>query len=1261
MATNKMRIRTIPSNANPTPRPSTSKDGRRSEFVDPMKKNSTVEEDFQHVLDNIIGEDFFHRLLQTDNLTTIQELKVIIDTSIQSIDDIGDMMPNLRSLHLDNSNILSLRDLGITLRNIISLSLNNCHITELDGIGSFVDLQILSLRDNIITDICPLAMLENLKDVDLHGNKISNLIFTDALSSCHSLESLRLTRNPVIKAPKYHIVVASLIPALKYLDGKAIDEFSRHKVTHTDVLEASSALRMLKEELEDEERMEGLIMDEQPFIQSQQRQQGQVQGQGQGGGQCYSSSNNNNNIPPSSGSGSSSSSLLPDTGSVLTHGSSVVLVGGMAAALRQRRAKTTSSIEEPTALHLLDAALLTSQHSQQQQHHRASSSPGSPHHLSGFGSSAAATTTSAFQFHEGDVTDIILGEGLQDTSIGYARMMARAMTAPDRSGSGSISVGSKSTPIGKYDPKRTSNNNNNNNNNSPNEITRPMTGMASSSSSSSRTGNGNGNGLNSSANQMRPSSAEAAPSAPFKVPLARPVSRHTSTATSIGRGGTGTGTGVSSSAMSLNTDHHPMEEPPHSNLNKPVNIISKGIDVHNENLDTENDDENKDDNNDDMRVGCKNNYTSISTTSTIKRKSVGNIINQNHSHGSIACRDVVFRRTKPVSSSESNGGNGRGNSNGNGSNEFECDANSNSEDEEDIAVNHASRHRLMASSGRMGRAMMAISEPAVEQDNYNNDDNDDDESLQQVELCRSLAAVSSVNRQQQLQRGRGRDAGRSLGFDLKGSLAAIEQWVDAMDSSQSDNEDTEEGGGKGVRGGVRSGGGVDRESEDEDMAMMAAMVSGSGSGTGGKIKNKNKEDKKKEKEKEKGILSREKIMSMCLGDTDEVEVEDIVPTSTSSKPRNKRLKDKKSRPKKSEPDILVIDHDASYDNEITDSIEQYNKNNNKIISQKHSKKVTTTATATNSSQRQKYPYQYNDVIIDDNWDGYGDMEEALMMDFNMNDNEDDENYKGKEKGLGGSIEYNNNEEDYNYNDYNDDKDDDEEKDDNDNIYTDIQMKTTTKQTSAKTAVVSSSHKTKKEQHQLQHQHQHRVSPPKTKVKILTTSSSNTPSVSRKNKNNPHIISKIRTKYGAVRPNRLQNKTEEEEEEVDMRTHNNRYQQQEEEERQQYIGDERSSLNRLNRHQSHTHTQSHSQSQVQLSQEAVGEAINLDDRVLIALLNKPPKSTKELRTKTSFQEFFRGMNQQRMRNLLENAYSDLNGSDKQIQVEKRLKLLRDVLV
>ena len=143
--------------------------------------------------------------------------------------------------------------------------------------------------------------------LDLSGNRITDLSVVDALSSCPKLKSVSFARNPINKAPRYRLVVSSLLPKVDLLDGSPVDHEAANKITNGMILEAASVLSQANDEMEDEMRMEASIMD---------------------------SSTHASTTAPSAGDG-----ILADTGSELTHGDNSVMAGGVAAAMRKRRNK----------------------------------------------------------------------------------------------------------------------------------------------------------------------------------------------------------------------------------------------------------------------------------------------------------------------------------------------------------------------------------------------------------------------------------------------------------------------------------------------------------------------------------------------------------------------------------------------------------------------------------------------------------------------------------------------------------------------------------------------------------------------------------------------------------------------------------------------------------------------------------------------------------------------------------------------------------
>ena len=302
------------------------------------------DEEYQKLIDSEIGEERLKRESGCDDLSIVTTISIVVDTTDVSLLGLTELLPSLSSLVLDGSNIVSIRDLGSSLRCLEYLSLNDCQLNDLDGIGVLVGLIELSLCDNSITDVAPLAMHENLTTLNISGNKLSGLTIADALSSCPSLRSLFLSRNPIEKAPRYRLLIASLIPCISMLDGLPVDHDAQAKISNGMILEAAYAMSLQNEENDDEKRLEMMMFDNDTNNDTTNNN---------------TTTTNNSSSADSSMSHSRSTSTMLDTGSELTHGSNVALAGNMAAAIRKRRCKYTSS-DDVSTLDILDNALLSS-------------------------------------------------------------------------------------------------------------------------------------------------------------------------------------------------------------------------------------------------------------------------------------------------------------------------------------------------------------------------------------------------------------------------------------------------------------------------------------------------------------------------------------------------------------------------------------------------------------------------------------------------------------------------------------------------------------------------------------------------------------------------------------------------------------------------------------------------------------------------------------------------------------------------------------
>ena len=291
-----------------------------------------VDEEYQAILENMITEEYLIDISGANDLKDVSHLEIVVDTNLQSLLDLNEKLPNLKSLVLDNSVITTIRDLGVGLRSLTVLSINSCDLSDIDGIGVLTNLQELNICDNNISDITPLAMHDCLQVLNLSGNNLCTFSFADTLSSCPNVRSLFLARNPIECAPSYRLVVSSLISTLHLLDGQPVDFEARSKVSNSMIIESVTVMLKKAEELGEKaltSSSKSSVESSQPF------------------------SHREKDLLKSS----------TDTGSELTHGNAVVLAGNAAMAMRRRRTRQVQTDAESTALDALDRALLSGQQS----------------------------------------------------------------------------------------------------------------------------------------------------------------------------------------------------------------------------------------------------------------------------------------------------------------------------------------------------------------------------------------------------------------------------------------------------------------------------------------------------------------------------------------------------------------------------------------------------------------------------------------------------------------------------------------------------------------------------------------------------------------------------------------------------------------------------------------------------------------------------------------------------------------------------------
>jgi Leucine-rich repeat (LRR) protein len=101
----------------------------------------------------------------------VTSLQISVDPTKQSVETIGELLPTLQQLRLQQSSLNSFRDLGTSLVSLRVLWAMHCQISDLDGIGALVNLQELYLQHNNVSDISPLTMHEEIRVVGKESHR----------------------------------------------------------------------------------------------------------------------------------------------------------------------------------------------------------------------------------------------------------------------------------------------------------------------------------------------------------------------------------------------------------------------------------------------------------------------------------------------------------------------------------------------------------------------------------------------------------------------------------------------------------------------------------------------------------------------------------------------------------------------------------------------------------------------------------------------------------------------------------------------------------------------------------------------------------------------------------------------------------------------------------------------------------------------------------------------------------------------------------
>jgi hypothetical protein len=184
---------------------------------------------FEEFDDQGISVEFLQRYLAREDIEEAEALELQVDTAAsQRVECLGELMPKLEQLRLNQSYISSIRDLGTSLTRLRVLWISRCGLQDLSGVVALPLLEELFAAFNDIKDVTPLYTHETLQVLDLEGNLLDELDEIAALESITTLRELTLAGNPIWNVAKVTRTV--LLDALQGVE--VLDDVPRESEGH---------------------------------------------------------------------------------------------------------------------------------------------------------------------------------------------------------------------------------------------------------------------------------------------------------------------------------------------------------------------------------------------------------------------------------------------------------------------------------------------------------------------------------------------------------------------------------------------------------------------------------------------------------------------------------------------------------------------------------------------------------------------------------------------------------------------------------------------------------------------------------------------------------------------------------------------------------------------------------------------------------------------------------------------------------------------
>ena len=115
--------------------------------------------------DRGLTEDRLAELAGTDDLATCSHLEIRADATRDDLSGVGRAMPALTKLRLSSSVVPAARAFGSAFQRLQVLWIARSGLEDLSGVGALVQLRELYAAFNDVTDVSPLAELDELQVV----------------------------------------------------------------------------------------------------------------------------------------------------------------------------------------------------------------------------------------------------------------------------------------------------------------------------------------------------------------------------------------------------------------------------------------------------------------------------------------------------------------------------------------------------------------------------------------------------------------------------------------------------------------------------------------------------------------------------------------------------------------------------------------------------------------------------------------------------------------------------------------------------------------------------------------------------------------------------------------------------------------------------------------------------------------------------------------------------------------------------------------